>query len=490
MSSASRYWKLVKIDATGCCKIEEIAEAKEFFRAAFPEFIDQSEVSDVIVQRKLLHWMREVTVAGIPTSLSTKEDKPLPRQSSRQLLAEMCMQCFISTQIERVCMQLAAQFGAAHGFICGDLLPFVLDGISSRQKGDKTNSVNSPYRSLLSEILQSFDPDQSSLVTWTTRRVKHHKELNAFLLERGVYLVSDWAILNDTTPKQLQRIFFEFHQLTASEIQQAKELLESYHAVYRAQRIKQRQQGIKGQCSTPTTEQLQKIASNLSGKINQRLSPETVMKKLQQIAARLREYRIYVRGGSLPTKPLEITHPGSLSDNNQSLDIPDNRDFEDEQSEFLRLYHRQFLNCLDEAIAKVTSERTTQLQRKESLRAQKFLTALKLFHCQGKSMTEIAKLVNLQAQYQVTRLLQLKSFRADVQQHLLVLLRDRVLEQAKAYTDPKRLQTLNQQIEEALNEQILIVIQDAITEASTANNNSQISLFSQRLCRHLDIKRN
>jgi hypothetical protein len=490
MSAASRYWKIVKIDAAGSYKIQEIAVAKEFFLASFPELLIQSEVQDAIVQRQLLQWMKESKLQGIVAQSATKVETNLTTESSSGCVAEICLQCFISSQIERVCQQLAAQFGTDHNFTCADLLPFVLDDISRRQQKDKTNSLKSSYQSLVSDILQSFDPEQSSLATWTTRRVKHHKELNAFLLEHGVYLVSDWAILNDTTPKQLQRIFSEFHQLSQGEIQQSKLLLESYHTVYRTQRIKQRQQGIKGKCSPPTTEQLQQIGSILSSKTNQRFSPETVMKKLQEIAVRLREYRIYVRGGSLPTKPLEITDPGNLPDNKQFFDIPDNRDGEDEQSEFLRLYHQQFLKCLDQAIARVTSERVTQLQRKESQKAEKFLMALKLFHCQERAMSEIAKLVNLQAQYQVTRLLQLKAFRADVQQHLLVLLRDRVFEQAQAYTDLKRLQSLNQEIEAALTEQINKVINDSIKEASTANNHFPKSLFSQRLCRHLDTKRN
>lgn len=117
-------------------------------------------------------------------------------------------------------------------------------------------------------------------------------------------------------------------------------------------------------------------------------------------------------------------------------------------------------------------------------------------------MTEIAPEVNLQAQFHVSRLLQLKSFRADVQQQLLVRLRDlcfaaalryRVFDQAKAYTEPERLQTLNQQIEEALDEQITQVIQEAARSASTATtakNQTTTSLFAERLCRHLDTRRN
>ncbi len=104
-------------------------------------------------------------------------------------------------------------------------------------------------------------------------------------------------------------------------------------------------------------------------------------------------------------------------------------------------------------------------------------------------MGEIAKEVNLRAQDAVAKLLKLKSFRADVRQQLLVLLCDRVIEQAKAYTDPQRLQALSQQIEEALNEQVTTLIQEAAAEASTATGvkkQTPTSLFAERLCRYLD----
>lgn len=480
MSTASRYWTLVRIDAAGNRKIEEINPAREFFLSSFPEFLAQSEVPDAAIQRQLLHRMREGT-------------------EEVRFLAERCLQCFISREIERVCQRLEAQFGAEHGFTSRDLLSFVLDDDGRRPTRDTTTPVSTSYQSLLREILQSFDPNQSSLATWTTRRVKHHRELNAFLLEHGVYLVSDWAILNDTSAKQLQRIFSQFHQLTALEIQEATQLLESYHAVYRAHRLKQRQMGINGQCLPPTTEQLNQIAQRLS---TPRLSSETLMTQLQAMASRLREYRIHVRGGSLPTESIDATVPGAIADRISFTNFIDNRDTTDEQTEFLQFYRQQFLTCLDQAVAQVTDDQVTKLKRKNPQKAQKFLTALELFHCQGQSMGDIAQIVKLQAQFQVSRLLQLKAFRADVQQQLLVLLRDfcfaaalryRVFDKAKAYGDPERLQSLNQQIEEALEEQVSRVISEAETEASTATFAKKpvtSSLFSERLCCHLDIRRN
>ncbi|HEY9729331.1 MAG TPA: AAA-like domain-containing protein, partial [Chroococcales cyanobacterium] len=315
-NGASRYWRLVRIDASGKRKVEEIASAKAFFLESFGQFTAQSGVPGKWIERQLIAWMRE------PGDDNVRSERAV----NRRFLAERCLQCFISSEIERVCRKLEARFGAEHGFTYSDLLPFVLDDDGTGLERHAITQGATGYQSLSRDILQSFDPVQSSLATWTTRRVKHHKELNAFLLEHGVYLVSDWAILNDTRPKQLQRIFSQFYHLTPLEIQQATQLLESYHAVYRTQRLMARRAGNRGHCSPPTTEQFQQIAQRLSTQTIQTFSPETLRTQLQKIAARLREYRIAVRTSSLPTESLDAKVPGALTDRIPSLELVDNRD--------------------------------------------------------------------------------------------------------------------------------------------------------------------
>lgn len=309
------------------------------------------------------------------------------------------------------------------------------------------------------------------------------------MLDRGVYMVSDWAILNNITPSQLQRIFASFHNLTPSEIQHASILLESYHAVYRRDRLKQRKTGIKRQCLPPTIDQLQQIAQLLNQTANRTFSPEAIMTKLQNTAERLRQYGIYARGGTPATKSINEPETQSAVDRLQSSSIND-LDDQDEQTEFLTFYRQQFINCLDQALEQVTSDRFSHLQRKDPHKASQFITALQLFHCQGQSMGEIASLVNLQAQFQVSRLLKLKEFRADVRQQMLQALRGLILEQAKAYTDPESLRLLDRQIEVALDEQIANLINEAETEVSIPKNRSSTSVFTQRLCHHLDSRTN
>lgn len=461
MGVKSRYWQLVKIDAAGRRQVQEITPAKVFFADVFPDMpttsednADNNDLADTEIHRQLLQLSRT-------------------EPADRCLLAERCLLCFISWQIEQVCLQLEANFGTVHGFKCVDLLLCVLDDDGRLKPVDN-------YQCLSRQILQSFDPEQSSLTTWTTTRVKHHQTLNQFLLECGVYLISDWAILNDTRPKQLQRIFTDFYSLASSEIHQAQQLLESYHAIYRTARLQQRARGMGGKCTIPTTQQLQQIATLLQSKTGQTFRSETVMNQLQTLADQLRRYRIHVRGGSLPTESLDVVAGHRYPDTTKVLDS------EDEQTEFLQLYRPQFLGCLEQALAVVTQSRVNKLQRKKGEKAKNFLIALQLFHCQNLSMTEIAARLGLRAQDAVTRFLKLKEFRADVRQQLLVMLCARVLELAKNYSYPDRLTTLEQQIQIALEEQINHVIQEAENQAQTAKINTKSSLFNEKLCRYLD----
>jgi len=178
---------------------------------------------------------------------------------------------------------------------------------------------------------------------------------------------------------------------------------------------------------------------------------------------------------------------------NEPLDIPYSQPTPDEQSEFLTAYRQQFIKGLDTAIAQITGDRTRKLQRRDSQKAQQFLTALHLFHCQGQSMSDIARNFNYKGQFQISRLLKLKVLRADIQRELLVYLSDRILEKAQRYTDVQRLQTVHHQIQEAIAEQVTKVIEDAATEASTATHERHQktpSLFAKRLCHYLDNRSN
>ncbi|MGL5082895.1 MAG: hypothetical protein ACRC8A_15530 [Microcoleaceae cyanobacterium] len=467
MGDASRYWNLVKLESSGQCKVAEIALAKAFFTSKFPQFKPESEVPDTRIQQDLLCWRQT------PAAIHSPEFDPV--------YADLCLLCFISQEIEQVCTHLEGKYGKDHHFNRHDLYPFVLD-----EQGEIHRPNPSPYQSFAREILQSFNPEQSSLGTWVNRRVKSHIELNAFLLEQGVYLVSNWAILNDTRPQQLPRLLATLHQLTPSEIADNIGLLSSYHTIYRTQRLQQRQSGSHRRCQPPTKAQYEQIAQLVAPQRGREVSVQMVAKELQVLATRLRDYRVYARGGQTATQSLEklVQDRGEVILGSSFEPIEDEA-VASETVEFLQRYRQELLYCLDAAIAEVTQSRKTQLQKRGS-KSEQFLKALRLFHCRGHSMGEIAQELGLKAQYQVSRLLNLKAFRADIRQQLLLKLRDRILEVAKNYVDAKRLVALDQEIEAALDEEVAKVMQTEESNSHIANNRPLNSVFAKQLCSQID----
>jgi hypothetical protein len=479
MTAASKYWKLVRLDAKGRRKVEEIVSAKAFYQQQFPELAPQIDVPDAVIQRQLLALLRQASEVPVDEATS-------------YLNAERCLRCFISSQIEQVCLQLEFQFGSDRGFTRYDLFPFVLDDTLNNLRGTRSqvSSGSNPttYTPMAIKILQTFEPDRASLSTWTARLVKHHRELNAFLLEHGVYLVSDWAILNDTTAKQLQRILAEFHNFTSVEIEQSSLLLESYHAVYRRERLKLRSSGVRGKCQPPSREQLKQIGHLLGQKAKLTLEAAGILGQLQKLAEYLRQYRIYARGGFSPPESLDNLDIRLKVEQQQVSQSNGDPEAEEEQAEFLGRYRQEFLHCLERAIAQAIRARLSYFQGKNPQKAQQFLTALELFHCQGRSMGEIAPQIGLQAQYQVTRFLKLKEFRSDIRQLMLKDLPALILGMAAKYTDPDLLLQREQQIEAALNERVDALMQKAETEVSLAERRSPSSLFAQHLCRYLALR--
>ncbi len=382
------------------------------------------------------------------------------------LLALLCLRCWLSHQIAAACTQLASQFGKHYGFAAADLWPLVLDD---------DGRLSLTYQPLSLTILKRYDPAQAALSTWASRMTKAHPEINRFCLERGLYRISDWALLNDTSVGRLARAL---PGLGETELAQKARLLTAYHQVYRRDRIAQRQQsGRASRCLEPTDAQLLEISPNSP--------PNRVLQQLCELADLLREHRIAVRRGMPLTRSLDAT-----VEDRSSVQIASEPRSSSEaegvaQDQFVQRYRSHFLGSLDEAIASVTLSYVTGYEKRQPSKGQLFLSALDLFHCGGLSMGAIAKQIGLSSQVQVTRLLKLKRFRTEVCAHWFNQLKQEVKTEALQFIPPDRLSTITEQLEEILTEETEAVMTEAASEAQIAKNREAKSTFARRLCARL-----
>ena len=470
MSEPSKYWTIVGINSFGKCLTSKLEEVKAFFQKHFPEQVDKKKVQDRAIQRQLVQWFRSERI-----------------EDNCRIMAKLCLRCFISNEIKQVCLARERRYGQQHNFTSDDLLPLVLDKIHS-SSNQVNNRKKTADQSLTAKILQTFDPDKSSLSTWITRMVQSHREFKLFLLEHGIEEVSDWLILNNTTPGGLQRILSRFYNQTSIEIQQVLQLLESYHQIYRNPiRQLRRQPGKptpRRRYPQPRGEQLSQIAALLEP--IRTLNSAEVLTELQHLARLIRDYRLYTKTGIYPTQSLDT----SGMENQQEIvgkgERARRKDPNDELSELLKPYLDP---CLVQGLEQVVEARFNYLQDKKPQKAENYLKGLHLFHCQGIPMGKIAPILGWNSQSQVSRLLELDAFRADVKRRVLLCLKKRIVKLAQAAYDLDSFRDWEQKVMEVLEPRIDAVIQEAEREASTSKNRVMNSQFSQTVCQHLKTRR-
>ncbi len=431
-----KYYVHIRLTSSGKLKHQEIEEAKAFLIEQFSEIEIGVNASDLLIQKLLVQWMK----AG-------------------SHLAETCLRCYISHSVQSACLNLAQKFGLHQQFSSSELLAYVLDDINPLQP----LNLNTSYIPFALKILRTFDPNQSSLSYWTKRLVHQHPQLNQLLSERGIYIASDWAVLNQTNPAQVQRLLSAV--LTDSELQQAIALLTSFHAVYRADRIQQGSLVIGKRCLDPSDDQMRRMVECLEA-TGRSISPSRLLRELRTLASQLRRAK-YPPATSLDQVrcPLAIEQP---------LPSP--------EEVFLEKYHQVSEDCLLEAIQSVLQQRSTQLRHRNPQQAIRFNKALFLFFVQGKSMGEIAPLVGLKQQFQVTRLLKLKQIRSTISQQYVSLMQFQLQRLLAEDLSSDRLSQL--QLEPLLTEMSERMVTEDVTECYSSHRSSK-SLFSLCICRFL-----
>ncbi|MEO0538679.1 MAG: hypothetical protein AAF215_33070 [Cyanobacteria bacterium P01_A01_bin.123] len=439
MSDTSRYWTLMRLEASGKARTRVLETAKIWFESCF----DSVQADQVQTQLWTIYQGKHDEVAS----------------------AQLCLRCWVSQGIYQACAQLVQKFGQRYQFTLTDLLGYVLD--------DDGKSLGA-YQPLTVKILESFDATKGKLLSWVYKLTQSHPDINRLLLDRGLYRASDWAILNDTSLSQLQRILRDIYGWSETEVAQPCRLLACYHQIYRQTRLQQRlAKTARHRCEAPNDNQLQQIDGTRS--------PQTVLAQLKALADVLRDHKVQVRQGAPFAVSMDSLDPERLVVNDASDDS------ETETTRFLQGYRSQLKQCLVDSLTAGIQFKVDKFKRKQPEKAHAFVKGLSLFHCEGLSMGAIAPQVGCQTQVQVTRLLDLKRFRQDVRNQIIPCLQTRLQTQALTYVSADRLQAIAHQLDQLLSDDVDRVMAEAAAEAQMPKNRTTRSLFAVQLCQTIHV---
>jgi hypothetical protein len=455
MGQASKYWTILLLDGTGKSRPRELQNVKTFLADQFPNYLEEdSNLSEDQLVRSLL---------------------PQPHPE-----AQLVLRCLISHQVVIACQSLVNQFGQFYGFAIGDLLPLVLDDDGKPWTNQGT------YKILAQQVLDRFDPTAGKLSTWVTRLVRQHPAVSACLLDHGLYLVSDWAILNDTKPDQLYRIWTQHYNLSPQEAEQACCLLESFRRVY----TPERRPGSR--CKDPTTDQMDRIAQTLSTALARPTSTAEMQKQLTQLCKRLRAYRILARGGQIR---------GLSVDDAQTLErIQDKVTYDRAPDEDNGLRDRLISACRDifdsalpqaihSAIAQAHGQFCASPRSDTRAKAKLYFPALQLFHGDRISMGDIAPRVGLKRQDDVSRLLNLNHLRTQVRNLVLTQCLGQIkpILQTQGGLTCAQIDQAVAAIEALFAEQIDPILQEEEQRTRTPKAFDRPTRFAQAICDELNV---
>jgi len=448
MHRFNQYWTLIRLSDRGEGHPQELPQAKALIQQLHPSIADNREI--------------DAEITGDPS---------FQRQLQQQLLSQangdfdspamLALRCYISHQILIICRDFAKKFGQSHLFSTSDLLGYVLDDSPSpssftpgsiRSKGQSQPAPH--YRVRSAQILDKFDPAKASLSTWTKQIIQADRDLNDFFHQQGLRLISDWALLNTATPGKITRLL-----PGAANLAQTVALLNAYHAVYRQTRL---MNGDRGRCKAPTAEQCQAISNALSAQSISR-SAAQVLLDLQALADLIREDDIAIKRGTPPSESLDRPEQQAQLDTLASLEASEIED-ETPWQQLSDRYQAEFSACLHWAAKDVITKRHQRLKPKK---AEIYPRAMILFYCEGWKMAEIASHLGINDQSGISRLLDLKRFRADLRHQAIAQLQNRLSEIFSPHMSPAQLAKLDHRIDITLGPEIDRLIKAETDEAQT-----------------------
>jgi len=423
MGEPWKYWTRVEFASTGHRRKSEVPAVKLFLQKHFPESAGQSKVSDREVQRCLTNWVR----AG--------------EEADRQM-AQLGLHCYTTNAIEGHCRKFVNQFNQVD---FDTLIGLVLQD------------------EFIAEVIASYDPEKSALSTWTKMRIFSHRDVKRFLrLDHGIIKETDWQILCSTSPGALRRILGS--ERTAYEVGQGGELLQVFKEVYCGPLMAEREklnQKSRRPYPQPTQQQLMKMALQLPPRPDS--GWEDVLNQLRELAKVIRTDR------AQPPVP-----PSARSDLSP-----------EPQQDLLADYRSP---CIAKAVSQVIETRLHHLSqgRNGEKKGKQYLNALGLFYCQGASMKDIARMVDLSDQPSVSRLLDRKTLKADISRHLVVCMRGCLDEGiGQGLSSPDRLKAWDQRVSTFLEEDVDKLMRADAKEGYTSQNRQMRTLLAQEICRYV-----
>lgn len=205
---------------------------------------------------------RKVDDQLLEASIQTNEVAPL-----------LCLRCHISYPLEAWIRALHGRFKDNYDLDLTAIASYGLDDTGSDQLRLTQESDRRPFTfsalnqlptgmvsPFSAEVLRTYDKTRCGLAHWARQKLQCHNELKTYLKQQGLLLISDWALLADTSAKRI-RDSWQTCGDSGFQLEDLLELHQSYRSLYRDAMSDYRKRTGKGSGWQPDLEFLQALDS-------------------------------------------------------------------------------------------------------------------------------------------------------------------------------------------------------------------------------------
>lgn len=161
-------------------------------------------------------WLEAQDLLAETASPAFDRDLLARSQAGQEPLPLLCLRCRVSHPLKAWLLATHRKFQASYGIELPAMAVFALDDegrltipigidtktlfsyaeIASRPKG-----LMSPFSA---EVIRTYDPALCGLPHWARLKIQSHNGLKAYFKENGLLLISDWALLRNSSPKKVR----------------------------------------------------------------------------------------------------------------------------------------------------------------------------------------------------------------------------------------------------------------------------------------------
>ena len=204
----------------------------------------------------------------------------------------LCLRCRVSHALEAWLRATHKAHGPRHCIELSALVGYALDddGRLTIRTGPATEApfsyaqIASMPKGLISpfsaEVLRTYDPALCGLPHWARLKIQSHNGLKAYFREHGLLLISDWALLRNSSLRRVREAC-QFHLRSSSSLERLMGLHQRYGPLYDQAKAKYKAQTGKASGWQPDVDFLKQLAPDAE--------PFTTKEELLAIAKAIRQ---------------------------------------------------------------------------------------------------------------------------------------------------------------------------------------------------------